>query len=92
MSLSYSEEMTLFLNVNGTDHGTIKFEELCEIDASGQLETPIKLKTDWRAIIATLTIKYFIYDHTQLAEITTTMIKDAHFQLVIRDTHGEDQQ
>jgi hypothetical protein len=44
--LLFSDELTLFFYIHGTDCGSINCEDLCEAAVSGELETPIALRDD----------------------------------------------
>jgi hypothetical protein len=77
-ALLYSNEITIFLKVDGTDRGAIDFDELCTVDSSGQLETTIQLKTDFRELLTTETLEEILYDHPKLAELTIIFNVSCH--------------
>jgi hypothetical protein len=90
MLLLYSEE--LFLDIDGTDCGSVNYEDLCKADASGQLETPIALPSDWWRIIVGSILVDILYYQPNLIEITTAIGTNTSYQIFLHDKRGEDKQ
>jgi hypothetical protein len=88
--MSHKEQITLYLDVQGTVHACVDLVDICETEADGTtISLPYKLGTDWRTIIAQCVIDDILFDHHDLASITDLLLVQDKFRIFRRDDNGE---